>query len=89
MKIEKIYGKDFVVDWHDTKKEIDEIKKLIVSWQLKKSDLYKIKDYINKDKRIANELYLSNPADKALIWLFVKELKQTKPDIFEDLKKHR
>jgi len=89
MKTEKIYGKNFVVDWHDTKKEVDEIKELIASWQLKKSDLYKIKDYINKDKRIANELYLSNPADKALIWLFVKELKQTKPNIFEDLKKHK
>ena len=48
---EKLYWKEFNVDWHDTKKEIEEIKELIRSGKLKKEDLPKIKDYINKDKK--------------------------------------
>jgi len=87
--VEKLYWAEFKADWHDTKKEIDKLKSLIKEWKLKKSDLPKIKNYINKDKRIANELYLTNLADKALIQRFVKELKITKPEIFEDLKKHK
>jgi lysozyme family protein len=34
-------------------------------------------------------LYLTNPADKALIQKFVKELKTTKPEIFADLRKYK
>ena len=89
MTQETLYWKEFNADGHDTKKEINELKDLIKTWKLKKENLPKIKDYINKDKRIANELYLSNPADKALIQLLVKDLKNEKPEIFVDLKKHK
>ena len=83
---------NFKADGHDTKKEIQNLVKLIQTGKLKKEDLEnstKLKSYINKDKRIANEIYLSDKADKALMQTMVDEFVQSHQEIIKDLKKYK
>jgi len=82
----------FNADYRDTKNEIRKLTDLIENWQLTENDLNneRLKNYINKDKRLVNEVYLSSPSNTRLIKTHIVEnIKTRNPDLFNQLKEHR
>jgi hypothetical protein len=76
----------FKSDWHYTKKEIEEMRK--EATQLTKDQLEELKDFVNKDVRLANEIYLTREFEKNLIEVTTQQLKSKKQNVFNQLRKY-
>jgi len=76
----------FKPDWHYTRKEIEKMRE--EATQLTKDQLKELKDFVNKDVRLANEIYLTREFEKNLIEIIVDQLKSKKQNVFNQLRKY-
>jgi hypothetical protein len=86
MSIAKKMSFSFNPDWHYTREEIDEMVELAEKDKIKEK-LNELKDFVNKDVRMANEFYLTREDEKKLLSQLAKRIKSKKSDVFKQLEK--
>ena len=75
----------FNPDWHYTKKEVNAFVEKVEAKQITQKELSQLKEFISKDIRLANEIYLSRDFEKKVIQDFIKQLKWKRKDLFNQL----